>query len=129
MKLNSPKQKLNTKNQSLSGCPSFSTQNSECYNPVTTFSLTFVMYTSSKLEMDTDSLSRSCREGTGRLYPTRKESSESLCGQTIAPIVSKLMQSQTSSPEGAVTSTKEMTRQHGLFKEDFRCTEMLCLSS
>ena len=41
MKLNSPKQRLDTKIKSLSGLPSSNTQDSKCWNSTTTFSLKF----------------------------------------------------------------------------------------
>ena len=43
LKLNSPKPRLNTKSQSLSGSSFFNTQNCECWSCTTTSSIDFVM--------------------------------------------------------------------------------------
>ena len=72
-------------------------------------------------------VSCSCRDGTGRLYPTWNESRMG---------AKDIDNSFTAHPLGnffiracCVKHKKHDKREPGLFEEEFRCTEMLCLSS
>ena len=64
-----------------------------------------------ELEMDTDFLYLALaeKELEDCMRPEKKKSG-STCDSRIVPIILQLMQSQTSSTEGAVTSTENKTR-------------------
>ena len=84
-----------------------------------------------ELELYTDSLYLAFAETylEDCIRPEKKQSRNG-CGQKIALTISLLMRPETFPSECALTSTKNYDdRETGLFKEEIRCTEMLCIYS
>ena len=81
-----------------------------------------------ELEMDTDSLYLALsEENLEDVIVPENELNGTSYVQKIALITLLRMQPTFFFPELAVMSTRNMTREPGLFKEEFRCAEMLCL--
>ena len=85
-----------------------------------------------KLERDTDSLFLFLSEENleDNILPEKKTNGKRYVCE-IVQIASLRMQRATSSPEHVVLPTRSMIgkRETGLFKEEFRCSELFCLCS
>ena len=123
----SPKHRLNTKNQSLSGSSFFNTQNCECWSCTTTSSPDVSKL--EELEMDTDSLYftlaekelEDCIRPEMRAEWQRLRSNDCVDNFTADAVANFF-------PRTCCVKHKQHDkREPGLFKEEFRCTEMLYL--
>ena len=127
----SPKYKLNTNNQSLSAVSSFNTQSYECWNCTTTFTTNSVNWTSSKSWKWTLIL---CilllpKKNWKNAYDLKWKQNGNICAEKTALIVSMLIQLNFFPRMCCGKHKKHDKRKPGLFKEEFRCSEMLCLRS
>ena len=128
-KLNSPRNRLNTKSQFLLSSIIFNTQNYGCWNYTTLLLPTSVMYTSSKSWNRTLILCTLLlpRVNSKIVAKQKLKQSGNECDEETALIFSILLQLEFSFPDCAVSSRKNTTRQPGHFKEELLCTEMLIL--
>ena len=132
MNFNSRKLRLNKKNQSLSGSSFFNTQNCECWSCTTPFFTKFCDVNKfEELEMDTDSLYialaenefEDCTTAEMRAEWQRLRSNDCVDNFTADAVTNFF-------PRTCCVKHKQHDKKEpDLFKEEFRCTEMLCLCS
>ena len=81
--------------------------------------------------MDTDSLYLALAEENlyDCIQPNKRAAWGKKRGKMTAETLSEQMQNLISSLERVALGIKNMIREPGLFKEEFKCTEMLCLCS
>ena len=131
MKLNSPKHRLNTKNQSLLSSLFFNTQNCECWSYYNLSTRFCDVNKFEELEIDTDSLYlapaekelEDCIRPEMRTEWQRLQSNDSVDSFTANAVANFF-------PRTFCVKHKQHDKKElGLLKEEFRCTEMLCLCS
>ena len=131
MKLNSPKHRLNTENQSLSASSFFNTQNCECWSSTTTSSPDSVIYKSSKSWKWTQirCLALAKKELENCVRTEMRAEWKRLRANDCADIITADAVAISFPRTFCVKHKQHDKRESGLFKEEFRCTEMLCLCS